>query len=479
MFGILARLARHTVIYGLASLASRVASLVLIRVLSGRLLPSDYGAIEVLVALSALLVPVLRAGVATGFFRFYFDRDQAPDRDLVVRSSFTFTLAGAAASLVVGVVAAPLIAPALSIGPGRTGLVRVAFVMLAAQIVYEQLVALYRVEERSRAFAAASLANLAVTIAATLLLVVVIHGGATGALVGNAAGTIAVTIVLCYRRRAQLGFAFDRHLIRTMNRFGLPLLPAGVLVWVVDFSDRFLLSRITNTGQVGLYAVAVKIASVMILVQLAFRTAWPAFAYSVDEQHVRRAFAFVLTYLTLIGGWVSLALGLFAPWLVRLLTSRSIYYGADRVVAPLALAASLLTLYTMLSIGIARGNKTQGFWLVSAAGAVVNVGIDLALIPHYGISGAAIGRVVAYAVLVAGMLILGRRAYPIAYQWRRLVTACAVAAGLYAAGRVTHPPLLGIAALVASYPLLLAICGFYLPAERRRIGSLVTRLRAS
>ena len=55
---------------------------------------------------------------------------------------------------------------------------------------------------------------------------------------------------------------------------------------------------------------------------------------------------------------------------------------ADRAVAPLAFAAALLTAYTMLSVGISRSNRTERFWLVTAVGAAVNVGLDLALVPR-------------------------------------------------------------------------------------------------
>ena len=278
----LARLLRHSAIYGLAGLASRIASVLLLPFLTRELGPSSYGRIETMVALIALLVPLLRAGVATAFFRFYYERELAPDRDLVVRTSFWFTVLGAGVGLVVG-----LRRHRRSLGvvgdDAYANLVRVAFVMLAVQLLYEQLTALYRVEERSVAFTVASLANLAITVVATIVAVFVLDDGATGALAGNAFGTAVVLVVLIWQRRAALRPAFDRDLVRQMNRFGLPLLPAGLAIWVVDFADRLLLGRIVDQHEVGLYAVGVKIASAMVLVQLAFRTAWPAFAYSLEE----------------------------------------------------------------------------------------------------------------------------------------------------------------------------------------------------
>ena len=71
-----------------------------------------------------------------------------------------------------------------------------------------------------------------------------------------------------------------------------------------------------------------RIASAMVLLLTAFRMAWPAFAYSIeDDNEAKRTYAFVLTYLVVIASWLALALGLLAPWLVRLLTQAGVLRG--------------------------------------------------------------------------------------------------------------------------------------------------------
>ena len=231
-----------------------------------------------------------------------------------------------------------------------------------------------------------------------------------------------------------------------MNRFGLPLLPAGLAIWVVDFADRLFLGRIVDQHEVGLYAVGVKIASAMVLVQLAFRTAWPAFAYSLEEgPEARRTFAYVLTYTSLLGCWMSLGLGLLAPWLVDWLAAPE-FASAERVVAPLAFAGALLVAYTTLSIAASRANQTQRYWQVAVVGAAVNVGLNLLLIPTYGMEGAAAATVAAYLVLAGGMAWLAQRLYPVPYEWRRLAIAVGVGVVLYAAGRLADAPLAGAVA---------------------------------
>ena len=128
-----------------------------------------------------------------------------------------------------------------------------------------------------------------------------------------------------------------------MNRFGLPLVPSGLALWALNFSDRFFLARLSGQDDVGRYSIGVRIASAMVLLLVAFRTAWPAFAYSIDdEREAKRTYAFVLTYLLFVACWLSLALGVLAPWIVQVLARNEAFWPGADVVAPLAFAGALL-----------------------------------------------------------------------------------------------------------------------------------------
>ena len=216
-----------------------------------------------------------------------------------------------------------------------------------------------------------------------------------------------------------------------------------------------------------------KIAGVITFVMVAFRTAWPAFAYSIeDDRDAKRTYSFVLTYLLTFTSWVALALGALAPWWVQLLTDPR-YQRAEKGVALLAFAGAVYAGYVVLAIGSGRARKTQLNWVVTGVGAAVNVGLNFWLVPRYGMVGAAIATAAAYVVLFVGMTLYAQHVYPVAYQWRRVVTCVGVAVGLTVAARAADLPLAPSFLLVLAYPLVLAALGFYLPAERRRLRRLV------
>ncbi len=466
------RLGKHTAVYGLGGLVSRILAVLLLPLYTHYLGPRGFGKIETVVALTTVLVIVLRLGISSAFFRFYFDTRDEAHRVLVVRTSFWFTMTMATAGLVLGFVLATPIAHGLELGDDPW-LVRAAFVGLWAQMNYEQLTSLFRVEERSLQFALASVANVLLTVAATVVLVVALHKGATGAVVGNFVGTLSVYVVLLAYRRYQLGLQFDRGLFRQMNRFGMPLVPSALALWAINLIDRVFIAQYKGQAEVGVYSVAVRISSAIAFLMLAFRLAWPAFAYSIeDDREARRTYSFVLTYLMAICCWLSLALGVLSPWLVRLLARGPGFHRAYEAVALLSFATAFYAGYTVLAIGIGRARQTQFNWIVSGTAAALNVGLNVVLIPPYGLEGAAISTAAAYVVLFAGMWLNSQRVYPVAYQWRRVLTAVGAAGAMCALGEGLDVPL-GVAILIVlAYPLALLPLGFYLPAERRRLRTL-------
>ena len=465
----LKRLGRHSAVYGLGGLVSRILATLLLPLYTHYLPPGSYGRVEIVTAATAVLAILLQLGISSAFFRFYFDAKEDAERLVVIRTSFWFTMAMSTLGLVLGVVFAAPIGHWLGLGHDPS-LVRAGAVGLWAQTNYQQLTALFRVEERSTQYAIASVANVLITVA-------YFHWGAVGLVVGNFTGTLLVYGVLLAYRYEQLGAQFDMQLFRKMQHFGMPLVPSALALWTINFVDREFVSWYKGNAEVGVYSAAVKIASLITFVMVAFRTAWPAFAYSIeDDREAKRTYSFVLTYLLALTSWAALALGALAPWWVLVLTDPR-YQRAEKGVALLAFAGAVYAGYVVLAIGSGRARKTQLNWVVTGVGAAVNVALNFWLVPRWGMVGAAVSTAIAYVVLFAGMALYAQHVYPVSYQWRRVVTCVAVAVGLTVAARAAHLPLAPSALLVLAYPLVLALLGFYLPAERRRLRRLVPSFR--
>jgi O-antigen/teichoic acid export membrane protein len=482
----LLELTRHSAVYGIGGLASRFLAVLMLPLYTKYVSAGDYGRIELLMATMAVAVVLIRGGANFGFIRFYFLDDNFYYRQRLVRTVFWTQMAYSTVVLLFCIAFAHPIARVLGItarhqpdlqGSGASLVIATA-VLMWANVNYAQMTNLFRAEKRSAAFSLATLVNIAITVGLTVVFVVVQHEGPLGIIVGNLSGTLIVWAVLLVYRAEQLGLQWDGGLLRAMNRFGVPLMAAALAMWVTNFGDRLMLSKLLHgpfrLTELGQYSLATKIASAMVLLFTAFQIAWPAFAYSIeDDNEAKRAFSYVLTYLLLLASWGALALSLFAPWLVHWLGRRPGYWPAEEAIPALAYASVFFAGFIVVTIGAGRTKRTGLNWIAATAAAALNFGLNLWLIPAYGMLGAAYATLAAYIVLMAIRTVNAQKIYPVAYQWRRVAIILITAGALTGIGEALPQTLPLAFALTLAYPLVLGLIGFYLPAERARLRRLL------
>ena len=236
--------------------------------------------------------------------RFYFDDDDALHRDRLARRTTSFVLVTSTVAALVAVVFAGVISQAL-LGTRDATLMAYGVLGLWAFTNLEIAYALLRVDERRRTYLIASVSNVVLTVVLTVTLVVGFDGGARGYVLGNYAASTVVLVglwVFALRQRVGLDLRAPRTL-GPMLRFGAPTVPADAAVFALNVVDRAWLLRADSPAAAGLYAVAVKLATLVIVAVRGFQAAWPPLAYSiVDEDEARNLYALVTTAYVVVTG---------------------------------------------------------------------------------------------------------------------------------------------------------------------------------
>jgi O-antigen/teichoic acid export membrane protein len=446
---------------------------------------TSYGAAESLLTAVILTSIVLRAGVGEAFIRFYFDDADTARRDRVARTA-TATVAWTTtvASLVAVVFAGEL--SKLLLGQHDPLLIDCAILGLWAFTNLEMAYAQLRVDQRTRAYVYASGANVTMTVAFTVLLVVFAHQGARGLLLGNFGASAVVLLGLWWVLRGRFSLRVRVSDLRAMLRFGLPTVPADASVYALQVADRFYLLRVYSEGSAGLYAVALKLATVVFVAVRGFQYAWPPLAYSIDsDEEAARLYSLVTTYYALATGVVVCGVALLGRWMVRLLAYRE-YFDAYKALPWLALGWALYGLYLVFVVIAGRARVTSRNFPAAATGLAVNVALLVLLVPHgganLGIAGAGIALCGAYAVMLAVMYLLTRSLFKVGFEWLRLAHLAAILVGVAVSGELLLPThgLAGLALRVvwlALVPALLALTRFFHPHELVQARALVSDAR--
>ena len=470
MLGYLRRLATTGAAYQAADVLSRVFAVITLPLYTRYLTPADYGVAETLVAGVVLLSIPLRLGLSDAFVRFWYLDDDAARRDHVLHATFA---AVAVISTVVCGVAVFFSGPLSELVLGFRDATVMAFALLGlwAFANLEVVKGVLRVEERWRAFMAATIGNVLLTVALTIVLVVFRHEGATGLVAGNFVASAVAVLAMWVFLRSQLGLRFERTQLRALLRWGWPTVPADASVFALNVVDRGYLLRAESARAAGLYALSVKLASVVIIAVRGFQYAWPPLAYSVtDDEEASRLYGLVTTWFVVVTGYVVCGVTLLGRWGVRLLAEPR-FYDAYRALPWVALGWALYGLFLVFVVVAGRLQLTARNVPAAVAGLAVNVLVLVLLVPPLGISGAGIALCCSYAVMLLVLWLLTRRRFRVAFELGRLARVVAVLAVPTVAAELLLPTsgvagFFSRAAVAAVLPVLLAASGF-LSAEER------------
>ncbi len=431
--------------------------------------PAAYGAAESLLTAVILASIFLRVGVGEAFIRFYYDDEDEARRQRIARTAtatvaWTTTVAAVAAVIL----AAPLSRLLLSFRDPL--LLDCAVLGLWAFTNLEMAQAQLRVDERARTYVVASGVNVALTVAFTVALVVFADQGARGLLLGNFGASALVVLGLWWVLRERFSLRVRLADLRAMLRFGLPTVPADASVYALQVADRFYLYRVYSHSAAGLYAVALKLATVVFVAVRGFQYAWPPLAYSIEsDDEAAQLYSLVTTYYALATGVVVCAVTLLGRWLVRLLAA-SRFFGAHTALPWLALGWALYGLFLVFLAIAGRARVTSRNLPAAACGLGVNVALLVLLVPSsgagLGVAGAGLALCGAYVAMLAVMYLLTRGLFRVGFEWLRLARLAIVLAGVAVSGELLLPSagiggLLLRCAWLALVPAALFASGFF------------------
>ncbi len=469
MFQSLKRLTTHSAIYGLSDVLGRSMAYLLVPVYTHVMPVEEFGFYGLVYTFIALTNVVFLYGMDSAFLRYYVLNDGQKRETLSTGYlAMLFTSTGLA---VVIVLFAARIAPFISVTTSLTSYIQLAGAVLALDALNAIPFARLRGEGRATLFASLKLMKVLIELGGNCYLVVVLDMGLQGILISNIAGSGIVLLILTGITLKHVSFSWSRSTMGKLLKFGLPYVPAGACIIIIETIDRLMLERMAGTEILGIYHAARKLGVGMLIFVTMFRQAWqPFFLETSKEENPRPLFARVMTYFLAIAGGVFLLLSFLIDDLVRLsvggytLIEASYWEGIG--VVPILLAAYVLYgIYVNLTVGVYLEKKTVLLPFITATSALVCILVNLWLIPVLSMYGAATASVSAYAVMVTGLYLVGRRYYPIPYEYIRLLKVIFVCGVLFAVHVLTESTWSGEVALVAVYPVALWATGFFNAGE--------------
>jgi O-antigen/teichoic acid export membrane protein len=451
---------------------ARAVSLGLVLAYTRIFSPQNYGTLALATTVTTLLTPVIGLSVTASLTRLYFEARDEQERSRLYGSMLAFLLVVPT----IGMLILELLGDM-----GYLDMFAAApwnpYLRLAAWTGYALLfvdipVAIAIAERRSRLVFALGALNALLLLGASLFFVVVLDQGVAGVLRGSllAATVMAVVSIVLTRRAAGNRLGFSRVLLFQALAFGIPLVPHAIAQWLLQVSDRLLLTHYVAPDAVGVYYLGYSVAAVAGLGALGVAKAiGPVVTTDLKagtDVRVIRLGTYAFTVLT----WFCLLLASVGATVLAFLVPAR-FDGAIDIVPIVCLAYIAFGAYTIVAQGIWFSMRTWLVPVVTLAAAAVNIGLNLIFIPRFGITGAAWDTVAGFTALAVFQGFWAHRLHPIRWDYARCLLVVVAAVATYfitsrvwigASEKALALELLG--AFVV-FPVLLSLSGFVTPRE--------------
>lgn len=299
-----------------------------------------------------------------------------------------------------------------------------AVLMMAAMypfmILFRFCLMRVRMEERGLLYSGFSIFQKSLTFGLAIALLLLYEKSFRSVVYAMALAEILAGAVSAFTTLRNLPFkkiGLDWDATSSMLRYALPLLPAMMISWIYTSSDQYMLRAISGYEELGLYTAAHKIVTIISLLQACFTTLWPPISFRWYESRKPSVyFDSVMWVVGFLSTGLGLGLLLCKDAVALVLGSR--FQQAIAIFPFLLLSPIMYTMSETSFLGIPFSKKTGYNVVVSIITAVLNVALNLTMIPIWGCRGAAVATGLSYLAFFWARTLISRklwRPFPIGH----------------------------------------------------------------
>ena len=429
------RLGAETAVYGIGTVAGRFLNFLLVPFYTNVLVPAEYGVVAYLYSLIAFGNVLYWYGMEAAYFRFATSGEKGKEAETLstpfiamIGTSFLFSgMLYAARGPVAGWIG---ISGEHSVLVGYTA--GILFLDAVAVLPF----AFLRLAHMAKMFVWVKFLNVLANVLLNIVLLLKYAMGVEGIFISGIVASGLTLLMLVPVIAGEFRPVFDRGLMGSMLRFSLPTVPAGLALMALQVIDRPILKALTDDATVGVYQANYRLGIFMMIAVSIYDYAWRPFFFShASDRDAKKIFSRVMTYVVLLLSALFMAFVFFVPDIARFEFAGRHFihprYWEGLGIVPVIMAGYFfLGVSTNLSAGIYIEKKTKYLPAINIAGAAINIGLNYAMIPRFGIAGAAWATFLAYFAMAGLLYVAARRVYPIDYEWDRIWKIAAVAGAL-------------------------------------------------
>lgn len=384
-------LARNTAILTVGKVCTQCISFFLLPLYTAILSAEDYGTFDLFVTYATLLLPLINWQLDQGLFRFMLDYRGNKDEQ---KKLFSTLLLSSTVQNIIYVVLFICIEPFLKI---ENAYFLLLYVVL--QVYNALFLQFVRGLGYSIKYTIASFISASATTVLNVIALVFLRMGLQGLFVSTLTAQLLTLVYLVISSRSWEYFSLKNARIGTFKRVGtysIPLIPNNLAWWVVNASDRTIISHFLGTAANGIYSVANKFPNVFINFYNILNLSWTE-TVSLHYNDEDRDEFLTDTMTSLVKLFVAACLGIVAcmPFVFPIMVNAkySAAYNQILILMYAMLFRVLVGLYSCVYVAQKNAKKIA---YTSISAAIINITVDLLLINKIQVFAASLSTLIAF-----------------------------------------------------------------------------------
>lgn len=406
------KLVHDTFLYAIAHFSAAVLNFALLPIYTSYFSPKQFGTWDLLLTTATLLVPFITFELTAATYRWLIDTSSKDKQKTIISTGFFQIVQH---TIIVNVIAI-IIFSFISFTYQWE-----AIVFINVTIFNQFLQQCTRGLQRNKLFAGHSVIQAIGIFLLNIIFIVFFNMGIKAIFYAHiVAGLITFIIVSMKLRFSQYlaGSFFSKRLLKQYLAYATPMIPATASWWMMTMADRWIIAYFLGLAQNGIYAIAIKIPAVLLLLNSVFSLAWKDSAITTFEQREKNAFyTTVFKHYFRFMATTVICLILLAKPIIAIFLGAA-YFTAWQYTAPLLIATLFHAFALFWSAGFHGAKETRALLTTTVIGAVVNIALNIAFAPLFGLYGIAVATAIAFFITWGLRIRLARKYFYIQMKKR-------------------------------------------------------------
>lgn len=384
--------------------------------------PEEYGSIDLIVTVTSFVAIFGMLQLETAISRYYFEVAGVRRKQYISTGFWAILVVSLFLSLTI-LLLSESIAIWVFDSKELASVIKLASINILALNLFGYLTVLLRFQNRPVLYSGVIFSQVASTVTFSIVLLYYLNFGLYAFFAGQLIGLIVGILILVTKLRKLLLPYISKSILTSFMSYSLPQVPAVAGNWANSYVNRFVMLGFLSVSDIGIYTVALKIASVFNVIDNAFRMAWEPFIWErIKKEGHRKLLQEISTAITYLVFSGALLLALFAEELLLIL-STSAYDPAIPLIKILLFAFSFPLLVQVFGIGTSIAKKTIYNTIAFFMGLGFNVILMLALVGDFGLVGVPISLMLGNMLIFILMWIFSEKLYFVGFSIGKFISS--------------------------------------------------------